>query len=108
MALYLAAAVVGVVVIVFLVIHLTKSGANKAATGSSTPSTGTTAAGGQAGTNSYVFTQAAKVGTSFPLNKTATKRSPPAAGEPVGSHRRPDQDQGIRHSRARSWSASTT
>ena len=42
MALYLAAAVVGVIVIVFVVVQLTKSGSNKAATGSSTPSTGTT------------------------------------------------------------------
>ena len=72
MALYLAAAVVGVVVIVFLVIQLTKSGGNKAATGTSTPTAGTTPATGANGTNGYVFTQAAKVGN-FPLNKTATK-----------------------------------
>ena len=71
MALYLAAAVVGVVVIVFLVIQLTKSGANKAAGGSSTPTVGSTV--GATGTNGFVFTQAAKVGTSFPLNKTATR-----------------------------------
>ncbi len=66
MALYLAAAVVGVVVIVFLVIQLTKHGANKAAGGSSTPTVGATV------TNGFVFIQAPKVGTSFPLNKTAT------------------------------------
>jgi hypothetical protein len=72
MALYLAGAVVGVIVIVFLVIHLTKSSGNKAAAGSSTPTTSTTAATGTTGTNGYVFTQAASVG-SFPLNKTATK-----------------------------------
>jgi hypothetical protein len=78
MALYLAAAVVGVVVIVFLVIHLAKSGANKAATGSSTPSTGPTAATGSNGTNAYVFTKAAKVG-SFTLNKAATTQLTPNA-----------------------------
>jgi hypothetical protein len=79
MALYLAAAVIGVVVIVLLVIRLTKSGADNAATGSSTPSTGATTAA--TGPNVYVFTQAAKVGTStgFPLNKTATKVFTPVA-----------------------------
>ena len=78
MALYLAAAVVGVVVIVFLVIHFTKGG-NQAATGTSTPTTGATAATGANGTNGYVFTQAAKVSTSFPLNETATKAFSPVA-----------------------------
>ena len=78
MGLYLAAAVVGVVVIVLLVIHLTKSGANNAATGSSTPSTGATTATGQDGTNSYVVTQAASVG-SYPLNKAATTQYTAAA-----------------------------
>ena len=70
MALYLAAAVVGVVVIVYLVIHLTKSGSNSAASGTSTPSksTTTTAAAPVAG---YVVTQAANVGP-YPLNKAAT------------------------------------
>ena len=77
MALYLAAAVVGVIVIVFAVVQLTKSGSNKAATGSSTPSTGTTAAGGQAGSNGFVLTQASSVGTGFPLNKSATKTLTP-------------------------------
>ena len=77
MALYLAAAVVGVVVIVIVVVQLTKSGGNKAATGSSTPSTGSTAGAGSNATSGYVFTQAAKVGTSFPLNKTATKALTP-------------------------------
>ena len=71
MALYLAAAVVGVIVIVFVVVQLTKSGSNKAATGSSTPSTGTTTAA-RGATNGYVITQAAGVG-SFPLNKTETR-----------------------------------
>ena len=78
MGLYLAAAVVGVVVIVLLVIHLTKSGANNAATGSSTPSTGATTATGANGTNSYVVTQAASVG-SYPLNKAATTQYTAAA-----------------------------
>ena len=77
MALYLAAAVVSVVVIVIVVVQLTKSGGNKAATGSSTPSTGSTAAAGSNATSGYVFTQAAKVGTSFPLNKAATKALTP-------------------------------
>jgi hypothetical protein len=63
---------------VFLVIHLAKSGANKAATGSSTPSTGPTAATGSNGTNAYVFTKAAKVG-SFTLNKAATTQLTPNA-----------------------------
>ena len=107
MALYLAAAVVGVVVIVLLVIQLTKSGANNAATGSSTPSTGATAATGSNGTNGYVFTQAAKVGTSFPLNKTATKAFTPTLVNsrlPSPARSRP----GDTASRARSRSASTT
>ena len=77
MALYLAAAVVSVVLIVIVVVHLAKSGGNKAATGSSTPSTGSTAGAGSNATSGYVFTQAAKVGTSFPLNKTATKALTP-------------------------------
>ena len=68
MILYLAGAVIGVVVIVFLVIHLTNTGANKAASGSSTP--GATA-GGQNATTGLVLIQAAKVGT-FPLNKAVT------------------------------------
>jgi hypothetical protein len=71
MALYLAAAVVGVIVIVFVVVQLTKSGSNKAAAGSSTPSTGATTAA-RGATNGYVITQAARVG-SFPLNKTETR-----------------------------------
>jgi hypothetical protein len=71
MVLYLAASVIGVVVIVFLVIYLTKSGGSNAASGSSTP-TGAATAGGANGANGYVLTQAAKVGT-FPLNKAVTK-----------------------------------
>jgi hypothetical protein len=74
MILYLAASVIGVVVIVFLVIHLTNSGSgNAAATGTSTPSSGagTTAAGAGTATG-YVLKQAAAVGK-FPLNKPAVK-----------------------------------
>ncbi len=78
MILYLAASVIGVVVIVFLVIHLTKGGGGNTASGSSTPSTGTTSAA-PAGTGGYTLTQAAKVGTSFPLNKTATRQVTPNA-----------------------------
>ena len=70
MVLYLAASVIGVAGIVFLVIHLTKTGANTTAGGSTTPSASTT--GGAAGaTAGYVLTQAPRVG-SFPLNRTAT------------------------------------
>ena len=71
MVLYLAASVIGVVVIVFLVIHLAKSGGGNTASGSSTPtsSTGTPAAG--AGTApGYVFKLADNVGK-YPLNKSA-------------------------------------
>jgi hypothetical protein len=72
MVLYLAASVIGVVVIVFLVIHLTNTGGGNAASGSST-STGGATAGGANGVNGYVLTQAAKVGT-FPLNKAVTQQ----------------------------------
>ena len=70
MVLYLAGAVIGVVVIVFLVVHLTKSGGGNAAGGSSTPSTSATA-GATGGSAGLVLTQAATVGQ-FPLNKTVT------------------------------------
>jgi len=70
MVVYLAASVIGVVAIVFLVIHLTKTDGGNTAGGSSTPGASTTGAG--AGTTAgYVLTQAPRVGT-FPLNKTAT------------------------------------
>src|SRR6185312_12527897 len=68
MVLYLAAAVIGVVAIVFLVIHLTKSGSG-AASGTSTPGATTTAAAGQG----YVLRQAAAVGK-YPLNKAAVSQ----------------------------------
>jgi hypothetical protein len=72
MVLYLAASIIGVVLIVFVVIQLAKSGTNSAASGPSTPSpgTGTTAASGPA--SRYVFTQAAKVGK-YPLNAPVTR-----------------------------------
>ena len=87
MVLYLAAAVVGVVVIVYLVIHLTKTGGN-----SSTPSTGTSTTASAQGQNGagprYALTQAAQVGK-YPLNKALTRqfttvaedRSAPVAAE---------------------------
>jgi len=68
MVLYLAAAVIGVAAIVFLVIHLTKSGSG-AASGTSTPGATTTAAAGQG----YVLRQAATVGK-YPLNKPAVSQ----------------------------------
>jgi len=71
MVLYLAAAVIGVAAIVFLVIHLAKGGGNTAS-GTSTPGA-TTGAGGAAGQGSgpaYTLRQAASVGK-YPLNKPA-------------------------------------
>ena len=70
MALYLAASVIGVVAIVFLVIHLTKTGTKTPAASSSSPAAKATAPAGTAAV-SYKITQAASVG-SYPLNKTAT------------------------------------
>ncbi len=69
MVAYLSGAVLGVVAIVFLVVQLTKSGANTTAGGSSTPTAGTTAAA--RGPAPYALTQAARVGT-FPLDKTVS------------------------------------
>ena len=60
------------------------------------------------GTNGYVFTQAAKVGTSFPLNKTATKAFTPTLVNHVGSRSPARSRPGDTASRARSRSASTT
>jgi len=68
MVLYLAAAVIGVAAIVFLVIHLTKGGSGTAS-GTSTPGATTTAAAGQG----YVLRQAATVGK-YPLNKAAASQ----------------------------------
>ena len=70
MVLYLAAAVIGVAAIVFLVIHLAKGGSSTAS-GASTPGA-TTTAGGGAG-QGYVLRQAATVGK-YPLNKPAVSQ----------------------------------
>jgi hypothetical protein len=67
MVLYLAAAVIGVAAIVFLVIHVTNNGGSTAASGASTPSA-TTPAGPH-----YVFKLAGNVGK-YPLNKQAVSQ----------------------------------
>src|SRR5947209_1364620 len=77
MVLYLSAAVVGVVAIVFLVLHLTKGNSGTPGATSSSPGTGPAAAG------SYILTQAPKVGA-FPLNKAATKAIEPDAAKQTG------------------------
>jgi hypothetical protein len=71
MILYLAASVIGVILIVLLVLHLTKSGGKSPASGSSTPTARATATAGGAGSR-YALTQAATVGT-YPLNTAATR-----------------------------------
>ena len=91
MVLYLLASVVGVVVIVLLVVHLTKTGTNSAATGGSTPGTSPTAAAGPA--SKYVFTAAPKAG-SFALNAAATKDFAKQAESAAAPGRRADQGQG--------------
>jgi len=68
MVLYLAAAVIGVAAIVFLVMHVAKGGSGTAS-GTSTPGATTTAAAGQG----YVLRQAATVGK-YPLNKAAASQ----------------------------------
>jgi hypothetical protein len=87
MVLYLLSSVVGVVVIVLLVVHLTKTGTNSAASGGSTPSAGATAgAGGSA--PKYVLTAAPKAG-SFALNTAATRSFSTLAenqAAPVAAH----------------------
>jgi hypothetical protein len=72
MVLYLLSSVVGVVVIVLLVVHLTKTGTNGAATGGSTPSTGTTPTAAAGATSTYVLKAVPKAG-SFALNTAATR-----------------------------------
>ena len=72
MVLYLLSSVVGVVVIVLLVVHLTKTGTNSAATGTSTPSTGASTPATAGSAAKYQFTTPAKAG-SFELNSAATK-----------------------------------
>ena len=66
MVLYLAAAVIGVAAIVFLVIHVAKGGSSTAS-GTSTPGATTTAGAGRRG-QGFVLRQAASVGK-YPLNK---------------------------------------
>jgi len=70
MVLYLAAAVIGVAAIVFLVVHMTKNSGGSAASGTSTPSTGAPAAAGP----HYVVIQAGHVGT-YPLNQQAASQA---------------------------------
>ena len=73
MVLYLAAAVIGVAAIVYLVIHLAKGGSSTAS-GTSTPgATSTATGGGAAAGKAYVLRQAASVGK-YPLNKTAVSQ----------------------------------
>ena len=69
MVLYLAAAVIGVAAIVFLVVHVTKSSGGSAS-GTSTPSTGATTAAGP----HYVVKVASQVGT-YPLNQQAASQA---------------------------------
>ncbi len=72
MVLYLLSSVVGVVVIVLLVVHLTKAGTNSPS-GASTPGTSTAPTGAAAGPASkFVFKAAPKAG-SFELNTAATR-----------------------------------
>ena len=70
MVLYLAAAVIGVAAIVFLVVHVTHNSGGTAASGTSTPSATSPAAG--AGPH-YVFKLAGSVGQ-YPLNKQAVSQ----------------------------------
>ena len=72
MVLYLSAAVIGVVAIVYLVIHLAKGGSSTASGTSTGGATPTSAGGGPAGPG-YVLQQAASVGK-YPLNKTAVSQ----------------------------------
>jgi hypothetical protein len=71
MVLYLLSSVVGVVVIVLLVVHLTKTGTNSAASGGSTPST-SAPAGGAAPAQKYTLKAASKAGP-LTLNAAATR-----------------------------------
>lgn len=74
-------AAVAVVAIVFLAVYLTKGGKDTPSASSSSPGTGSTAAGGGPnGTGSYVLTEAPKIGA-FPLNKAATEAAAPAVRE---------------------------
>ena len=70
MVLYLAAAVIGVVAIVYFVVHMTKNSGSTSASGTSTPSATSPAAG--AGPH-YVFKLAGDVGR-YPLNQQAVSQ----------------------------------
>src|SRR5579875_2754057 len=67
---YLAGSVLGVVLIVFLVIHLTRSGGGSPAGAASTPSA-SASAGSVAPTAAYRLTTPSRIGK-FPLNRAAT------------------------------------
>ena len=71
MVLYLLSSVVGVVVIVLLVVHLTKTGSNSPSASASTPGT-STASPGAAPVTTFVLKAAPKAG-SFALNTAATR-----------------------------------
>jgi hypothetical protein len=70
MVLYLAASVVGVVLIVFLVIHFAKSGGTSAGGTPTTSATASTSAAATGPAGSYAFKLASSVG-SHPLNQAA-------------------------------------
>ncbi len=78
MIVYLAAAVIGVVLIVFLIMHFAKSGAKPSSGGAATPTAGTSSNASRGATSSYTVTQPAEVG-SYPLNRAATTEFTSAA-----------------------------
>ena len=72
MIIYLASAVIGVVLIVLLVVHLTKNGPNPRTGGTGgTPTGSSSAPAATASTAKYVFSKPAMAGH-YPLNPTAT------------------------------------
>jgi len=94
MVLYLAAAVIGVVAIVFLVIHFAKSGSNSAGGTPTTSATARTSAAATGPAASYTFKLASSVGT-YPLNQAAVNALATAAknqSAPIASSL---QSQGI-------------
>ncbi len=86
MVLYLAAAVIGVVAIVLLVIHLAKSGGSTSAGGTPTASGTPTSSGtaGNAAATGYTFKLASSVG-SYRLNRPAVNDLSAALKSPTGS-----------------------
>ena len=95
MVLYLAAAVIGVAVIVYLVIHLAKSGSGNAASGTSTPGSTATAGGGAAAGQVYVLRQAASVGN-VPAEQA---RGHPDSVRPQGRELEHHQEDGVHRGR---------